>query len=262
MPDTDPILTFGLLTDVHYADKPEWRTRYYRESLRKVDELALDFRNSRPAFVVQLGDLVDAAEDLDTERQWLRQAVTALRACGTGVYSVLGNHCIQTLTKKQFLAEVGREAGHYSFDRSGIRFIVLDACYRRDGISYDAGNFDWKDSDIPAAEKAWLGQQLKSAPRHVIVFVHQRLDVEGVHSVASAPAVRQILEESRKVLAVFQGHSHQNDHREINGIHYCTARAVIEGSGPENNGYSLVSIHRDGRLSVKGFRAQRTYQFA
>jgi len=52
---------------------------------------------------------------------------------------------------------------------------------------------------------------------------------------ASAPEVRQILEDSGNVSAVFQGHSHQNDYRDINGIHYCTMRAVIEGSGAANN---------------------------
>jgi predicted phosphodiesterase len=259
MPDFDPALRFAMLTDVHHADKPERGTRYYRESLSKLKECATVFRESNPAFLIQLGDLVDAASDLDTERQWLREAVGALKAGGAELFSVLGNHCIQTLTKAQFLKDVERGAGHYSFDRAGFRFITLDACYRKDGVSYDAGNFDWKDTDIPPAQRRWLEQQLKTAAGHAVVFVHQRLDTEGVHSVASAAAVRQVLEQSRKVLAVFQGHSHQNDYREVNGIHYCTMRAVIEGSGAENNGYSIVSIYKDGRLAVNGFRAQRSY---
>jgi hypothetical protein len=175
------------------------------------------------------------------------------------LHSALGNHCIQTLTKTQFLNELKRDRGHYAFDRAGFRFIVLDACYRRDGISYDAGNFDWKDSEIPPSERAWLTQQLKTTPGRALVFVHQRLDIPGVHAVTSAAEVRSILENSGKVLAVFQGHSHQNDHREINGIDYCTMRAVIEGSGAENNGYSVVSVYPDGRLALKGFRAQRDY---
>ena len=206
MPETDPAVRFGILTDVHYADKPEHGTRYYRESLRKLSEAASLFRESDPAFVVQLGDFVDAAQDVDTERQWLRQAVQALRACGAQTHSVLGNHCVQTLTKRHFLQELGREAGHYAFDRGGLRFIVLDACYRKDGVSYDAGNFDWKDSDIPPEQRGWLEQQLKTAPGRAVVFVHQRLDIDGVHSVASAASIRQLLADSGKVLAVFQGH--------------------------------------------------------
>ena len=259
-PAGEPVIRFGILTDVHHADKSERGTRYYRESLSKLAEITARFRESKPAFVIQLGDLVDAATDLDTEQQWLREAVRALKTCGSDVYSVLGNHCIQTLTKAQFLKEVGRETGHYFFDRAGLRFIVLDACHRKDGVSYDAGNFDWKDSDIPPDQHKWLERQLAATPARAVVFVHQRLDIEGVHSVATAPAIRRLLEKSGKVLAVFQGHSHQNDYREINGIHYCTMRAVIEGTGFDNNGYGLVNVYADGRLMVQGFRAQRSYQ--
>jgi hypothetical protein len=257
--DEKPAVRFGLVTDVHHADKPEWGTRYYRESLTKLREGVAQFRRSDIHFLLQLGDLVDAAKDVETERQWLKEAVGTLRETSVEMYSVLGNHCVQTLTKSQFLAEAGRERSHYSLDRGGVRFIVLDACHRRDGVSYDAGNFDWKDTEIPPVQRAWLKQQLDSAPARAIVCVHQRVDIPGVHTVASAPDVRQILESSGKVLAVFQGHSHQNDYREINRIHYCTMRAVIEGSGLENNGYSVVSVFEDGRVAVKGFRAQRGY---
>jgi alkaline phosphatase len=262
IPNGEPSVRLGIVTDIHHADKPEWGTRYYRESLGKLREAVAQFRNSKVDFLVQLGDLVDAAKDPDTERHWLKQALDILRGAGVATHSVLGNHCVQTLTKAQFLARTGTERGHYGFDRAGFRFIVLDACYRRDAVSYDAGNFDWKDTEIPPAERRWLEQQLDSASGRVLVFMHQRLDIPGVHTVASAPEVRHILEDSGKVLAVFQGHSHQNDYREINRIHYCTMRAVIEGTGLESNGYGIVSLFEGGRLAVKGFRAQRDYSIA
>jgi alkaline phosphatase len=62
------------------------------------------------------------------------------------------------------------------------------------------------------------------------------------------------------VLAVVQGHSHENDYREINGIHYTVLRAMIEGSGADENGYSLLSIARDGTIQLTGFRRQRSYR--
>lgn len=259
-PTEEPVLRFGIVTDIHHADKPEHGTRYYRESLGKLREAVTEFERARVAFVVELGDIVDAANDLATERAWLKDAVRHLQPAAKDVHYVLGNHCVTTLTKKQFLADIGRERSFYSFDRSGLRFIVLDACHRKDGVSYDAGNFDWKDSDVPAAQRDWLRREVASASGKVIVFVHQRLDIPGVHSVASAEEVRQILESSRKVFAVFQGHSHQNDYREIGGIDYCTMRAVIEGSGAESNGYSIASVYRDGRIHLKGFRAQKPYE--
>ena len=59
---------------------------------------------------------------------------------------------------------------------------------------------------------------------------------------------------------MFQGHSHENDYREINGIHYTVLRAMVEGATVEDNGYSLLSIARDGNIHLTGFRQQRSYR--
>jgi alkaline phosphatase len=63
------------------------------------------------------------------------------------------------------------------------------------------------------------------------------------------------------VQAVFQGHSHKNDYREIAGIHYCTLRAMVEGSGPENSGASVLTLRPDGSLVLNGFRQQTSYEW-
>jgi alkaline phosphatase len=257
--DQAPAVRFGVLTDAHHANKPELGTRYYRESLSKLAQGVAKFREARVEFLVELGDLVDAAEDVDTERAWLKQAADILRRTGVEMHCVLGNHCIQTLTKEHFLIEVDRKQSYYSFIRNGVHFIVLDACFRKDGVSYNAGNFDWKDTEIPLDEQDWLRRDLSRARRPVVVFVHQRLDTQDVYAVASAAAVRDILERSGKVIAVLQGHSHKNDHKQINAIDYCTLRAVVEGSGPRNNGYSVVSVYRNGALQLEGFEEQRSY---
>lgn len=251
----------GLFTDVHHADKPESGTRYYRESLSKLDVGLTELRKRNVGFLVCLGDLVDAASTRELERTWLRQAVGNIRETGLSAWFVLGNHCVQTLTKAEFLAEARQEQSYCSFDHGGVHFVVLDACYRRDGIPYDAGNFDWKDTDIPQAQQDWLARDLAKSEKPVIVFVHQRLDEAGVHSIAGAARLRRILEQATNVRAVFQGHSHQNDYQEINGIHYCTMRAVVEGTGADKNGYAAITVLHDGSVRVEGFLAQRQYEF-
>ena len=40
---------------------------------------------------------------------------------------------------------------------------VLDACFRKDGKSYERKNFDWTDANIPAAELEWLIVHLSGA---------------------------------------------------------------------------------------------------
>ena len=93
------------------------------------------------------------------------------------------------------------------------------------------------------------------------MFIHQRLDTSDIYSINNAEAVRRILEKSGKVTTVFQGHTHQNDYREIGGIHYCTLRAVVEESGLENNGYALVDLFDDSSIRIEGFRKQENYRY-
>ena len=54
--------------------------------------------------------------------------------------------------------------------------------------------------------------------------------------------------------AVFQGHYHKGGLNKINNIFYYTLRAVVEGSGKENNNYAIVDIGEDSIFRIKGFR--------
>jgi len=257
-----PLLRAGLLTDLHYADKPPAGTRHYRETLGKLAEAGSQFEKEKPDFIVELGDLIDAADSVETEKKWLERINKDFSGLSPNRHCVLGNHCVDTLTKEEFLGGVEQEKSYYSFDVNGVHFIVLDACFRSDGVPYGRKNSKWDDANIPEEELEWLASDLKSAKGPVIVFAHQRLDGKNAHCVKNAEAVRKVLEDSSKVSAVFQGHSHQNDLKEIGGIHYCTLAAMVEGSGQDNNGYSLMEVFSDGSLHIQGFRRHKGYDWA
>lgn len=252
-------LRVGLITDLHYADKPPAGTRFYRETLAKLDEAALRFEQEKPAFVVELGDLIDAADSVEVEQSYLKTINAKFADIAKERHYVLGNHCVDTLKKEEFLAGIEREKSFYSFDQGGVHFVVLDACFRSDGQPYGRKNSHWTDANIPPAELEWLAADLQANDKPAIVFAHQRLDVSNNHGVKNNADVRKLLEGSGRVLAVFQGHSHANDLKEINGIHYCTLVAMIEGSGAENNGYSLMDIESNGTIRLTGFRQQKNY---
>ncbi len=255
-----PQLRIGLLTDLHYADRPAVGTRFYRETFAKLRECVNQFNTLPPDFVVELGDFIDAADTADEELGFLKTVDGEFTRLNSPRHYVLGNHCVWTLTKAQFQSHCGARRPFYSFDHGAFHFVVLDACYRADGVSYGARNFVWTDTEIPPEERDWLKDDLQAAQGQAIVFVHQRLDVQNEFGVKSASTVREILERSGKVVAVIQGHFHQNDYREIHGIHYCTLAAMIEGSGPENNAYALLSLFRDGTVKLDGFRLQKSYR--
>jgi hypothetical protein len=148
----------------------------------------------------------------------------------------------------------------YSFDKGSFHFIVLDANYTSDDKPYDHGNFDWTDVHIPEEQLTWLRKDLERNARPTIIFVHHQLDSiafppeHRVHCPDNADAVRTILEKSGSVLAVFQGHYHKGSINKINNIYYYTLKAVVEGSGAENNNYAIVEIGEDKIMRIRGFR--------
>lgn len=253
-------LRIALITDLHYADKPALGSRFYRESTSKLAEAAQALAREKPAFIVELGDLVDAADSLEVERHWLDTINRQFSSLFPNRHYVLGNHCVDGLTKQEFLGAIERERSYYSFDHGHTHFVILDACFRSDGLPYGRQNAHWTDSNIPAEELEWLAADLHATRKQTIVFVHQRLDSQDDYAVRNAPAVREVLQASGRVVAVLQGHSHENDLRTIQGIHYIVLRAMVEGSGPANNGYSLLAIEPGGTLQLTGFRRQQCYQ--
>jgi len=63
----------------------------------------------------------------------------------------------------------------------------------------------------------------------------------------------KLLEDSNKVLAVFQGHVHEEIHKEINGVHYITQLGMVDGNGLENNSFSIVPID-EKQIQVDGHK--------
>jgi len=256
-----PALRVGLVTDLHYADKDPRGSRHYRETPAKLAEAAKRFQEDRPDVLVELGDLIDSGATLDAEKEHLRRIAKQFADIPGGHHYVLGNHCVTKLTKAEFLEIVGQEKSCYSFDVRGYHGIVLDACFRSDGVPYGGVAFDWRDANIPPAQVEWLREDLRKTTRKALVFIHQRLDVGPPYGVANAPQVRKVLEDSGNVLAVLQGHHHRGDYQEVGNLHYCTLSAMVEGAGPANNAYAVMDILPGDAVRIAGFRKQKSYRY-
>ncbi|MHC4678993.1 MAG: metallophosphoesterase [Planctomycetota bacterium] len=258
---------FGIVTDCHYADADPAGTRFYRQSLDKLTECVALMNAEKVDFLIELGDFKDQ-DKVPAEQKtcsYLEAVEQVFQDFEGPTYHVLGNHDMDSISKKQFLARVENTGidssrSYYSFDLNSLRFVVLDANYSSDGTDYDHGNFDWTDANIPSGELAWLERLLAEAPGFVIVFIHQLLDGTGSVYVNNASEIRQILQASGKVRAVFQGHHHPGRYSNMAGIHYYSLKALVEGAGAENNSYAIVEVERDGSVIVTGYRKAQSRQ--
>lgn len=252
---------FGIVTDSHYADTDVRNNRFYRESTVKMTECVELMNRQNVDFLVELGDFKDQDDPAVEERtiSHLRAIERVFQRFQGPKYHVIGNHDIDSISKEQFLENITNTniragSAYYSYDSRGIHFIVLDANYCEDETAYDHGNFIWTDTHIPNVQLEWLRRDLAAVSLPVIIFIHQLLDGDGSHYVDNAKEVRSILQASGKVLAVFQGHKHAGNYSIIEGIHYYTLKAMVDGSGPENNSYATVEVRNDNCIIVTGYR--------
>ncbi len=258
-----PMIRFGVISDIHYANREPAGTRFYNQSLGKVQEAIDRMNQEKLDFAIELGDFKDqdAVPNEANTLNYLADIELVFQKFDGPTYHVLGNHDTDGISKQQFLERVEntgipRTESYYSFSRKGIHFVVLDGDFTKEGKAYDHGNFSWDDASIPEEEIDWLKADLKQNNLPVIVFIHQMLDEskDVKQAVQNAAEVRQILEQAGNVLCVIQGHVHEERYNLINGIHYYSVNAVVDGDGPENNAYMIIDVYKNGNLKIDGFR--------
>ena len=102
------------------------------------------------------------------------------------------------------------------------------------------------DPHVSKEQIDWLKEDIKKTSLPVIVYCHFLLTEQSSKDnyyfgpfegnmvlVEERKDIRKILEDSKKVLLVLNGHMHFYHKEEINGINYLTAPSVCENNGNE-----------------------------
>jgi len=232
----------GLLTDLHYDGGAPAMNRLY--------EAVSLIRQSGAGELLVMGDLVNGTSALNT-RRLLREVAALCEAFPGPIHYMHGNHDLDHISKAEFYTALGHdgEPSRFHFEFGGYTFICMDGNYSPDGTEYDGGNFDWRQSFVPEEEIEWLRSRLAASLQPVIVVSHQRIDCSSKHSVVNDEAVREVISLSGKVKAVFQGHKHEDDLKQIDGTSYYTLGAHVDDAGP-----AVVT------MDDKGVRLARDYR--
>ncbi len=281
----------GIITDMHHTTKDDTPTRKYSASQSKMEVFITAMKQQKPAFVVEMGDFVDTLSPGTDPAENLGEIEKLFTSFGPH-YHVLGNHEFDNLTREFVLKSIdntGIPQGQtwYSWDSNGVHFIVLDADYTPAAPhrAYDMNTpedtfWTWKDTFIPPQEMEWLKKDLSSTTLPTVVFTHQTMDRvdEQDHNIKNASAVRKLLEDSGKVLAVLSGHDHAGGYANIKGIHYIimngnvgvsdqrpwTETSEKEGFAADlDNQFAVLEIFSEGastyRINLQGHGRQASY---
>lgn len=117
-----PILSFGLLTDVQYADAEPKGERHFRESIPKLKTAVAWLAKKNLPFTLHLGDFID--RDFTA----FATVLPLLEGLGHPVRHLLGNHDYDVADgqKSTIVATLAMPHDYYQFKASGVRFLMLD----------------------------------------------------------------------------------------------------------------------------------------
>ncbi|OMO87558.1 hypothetical protein COLO4_20637 [Corchorus olitorius] len=148
-----PLFSFGVISDVQYADIPDGHSflgvpRYYRHSMLVLQRAVQSWNNHKKLnFAINFGDIVDEHCPKDQSLHAVKKLVGEFDKFNGPVYHMIGNHCLYNLPRDKLLPLLkipnlgGSGLAYYEFSPTpDYRIVVLDG--------YDISAIGWPD-DYP-----------------------------------------------------------------------------------------------------------------
>ncbi|KYH42372.1 MAG: alkaline phosphatase [Candidatus Bathyarchaeota archaeon B63] len=270
-------IKFGVVTDVHHADKGQDLTNYMMAFVKDMNQ------NFHPDFVIELGDFYGG---VSATKEDLRHIDRIFKGCEAPTYYVFGN--VDSWSdggKEGFKETVGIDYTWYSFDMRGFHFILLDGAWTEEGKSIspdnhgeaqvppvylrlaDGDRFTTPDDPIghvghiPNQDIQRLKEDLAATQKRSIVFCHYPINL-GPHwaRLDNEAEIVEIFEKSEKVIAVFAGHHPLCRYKEDNGIHYFTLQGM--GQNCERFGSYAKVVITENKIIINGEAEQTSYDIS
>jgi len=261
-----PLFSFGLIADVQYCNCDPDGTRFYRKSISKLEEAITSFRIDSPAFIINLGDLID--KDFNSFKPVMSMFDTA----GFKIYHVTGNHdySVEPRQKKRIPTLAPSKEGYFSFVYDNFRFIILNG--NEISTYYSSGKKNIKkatdyiaklknEGEINAVDRnggmsdkqiLWLSNQLNASSKNnekVFIMCHFPIFPENDHNLFNYRDILTVLGDYNNVIAWFAGHNHAGNYGNFNMIHFVTIKGMVETD--DSNSFALVEVYKN-KIWIKG----------
>lgn len=231
-------MKLGIFTDSHYSSqKVTCGNRYNNKSLEKIKTAYAFFESQKCDLVVCLGDLIDKEASHKKEVENLKKVANIINKSLIKTICLMGNHDAFAFTETEFY-EILSDCKPENVKTEEKTLLFLDACYFKNGNHYLPGDTDWTDTFYPHVEA--LKDRIDEAIGDVYVFLHQNIDpnIREDHRLYNSVEINDLLHESGKVKAVYQGHYHPGAESRHGDIEYFSFPAMCENE----NAYYILNI--------------------
>ncbi len=256
------------IADIQYADKEAKGTRFYRNSIPKLQKIREAVKDEKIDFLIHLGDIVDA------KYANLAAPLAEARKFPYRQYFVMGNHDFADTTEnvEKIRRELGlKDPAYYYFDVKDWRFICADtnrlssyfkprnealhalATTIQKDIKKSGGNWgnSWN-GGIEKTQLEWLDELLKKSEaegKKVVLFAHGQLRPVNNHICLNSDEITGLLSKYKCVKAWVNGHNHKGGYAEERGVHYLTISGLLETENIVS--YAILELYAD-RIEVIG----------
>lgn len=198
----DSTVKFGVITDTHigFVPKAEERLSAFLREMRMVG----------PDGLIQMGDFAHPNEKN-------QEHVDRFNKASQHPIHAIGNHELDHgLTREDARDSWGIPGFYYSKKVMGIQVIVLDGNDKGSPTYASHGGYH---SYIGDSQRHWLKEELEAAECPVLIISHQPL--AGRIAIDNAKEVQALISLHRdRILVCLNGHSHVDQHLEIEGVNY------------------------------------------
>lgn len=270
-----PAFRFGVIADPQYAPVPPKGTRFYANSLWKVQDAVADFNGQDLDFVTTLGDIID--------RHWesYDHILPLYDSLSAPNHFLLGNHDYDVAA--DYLASVervlGLERSYYDFAGGGYRVLVIDGneislfanpedseahllAAERLALLEAAGAVNAKrwNGGLSAAQFAWIEDRMsaaRDAGERVIVQGHYPIYPRNEHNLWDDDQLVALLTSYENFVLYMNGHNHMGNYGRIGAQHFVTFKGMVETA--DTTAYSVAEVW-DDRIEIvgKGVEESRT----
>ncbi|WP_167605795.1 metallophosphoesterase [Maribellus sediminis] len=259
-------ITVGVFADCQYCDCDTKGTRFYRNSLGKLNDCIRQFNSSNVKFIVGLGDLID--RDISSY-----DSITPILAQSkTEIFQVIGNHDLEVniADLQEVPQKLMLDKTWYSFVKKGWRFIFLngsDVTFQSNDPNIvekaktltttlkneGKPNYHEWNGGIGNEQLQWMERELQEAQdkqQKVILFCHYPLLPYDAHSLWNTEEVVDLLKKYDCVKCWMNGHNHAGNYTFTDGIHFLNLKGMVETA--DINSFSIVKLSKN-KIEVTGF---------
>lgn len=262
-----PLLRFGIIADVQYADCPSAGNRYYRSSAEKLEAAVSQFKKDSVDFIINLGDLIDR------DYESYKPVLGILNSSGIKTYHITGNHDYSVDPRYLLRLPVFTESreGYYSIIFKKFRFIFTNGndistyssnekteirhaeeLIAKMKMNREINAVEWN-GGIGPEQLAWIKNQLDEAADNsekVILLCHFPIAPENTHNLLNYKVFNDMLMKYTNIIGWFSGHNHEGNYASLNNIHFVSFRGMVETK--KDNSFAIIEAYKD-KLIIKGY---------